>query len=1716
MNRKRLSGLFASAAVILGICTPITMSVANAAAESTFIVNEADLRFILTQIQISEAHAARETGTCVAEALSVDNCVLPATTPLVPVTDPNAVPLITDIASPELPEGLRQIDGRNNALVTKDGAGAFSVWNGIEYLPETDLLPIGKSAMGSSDQPFTRMTAPLWRDVNSCPDFVTCSPSNYQDRTKMFLSDPQIRIISNLVSDQSANNPAAVIAAGPGASPTEGATGDGSFIIPNVADPVAPYNGIFALFGQFFDHGLDLVGKQKSNFVIMPLPQDDPLYVPGGRTNFMMLNRTDLSTSTAGINSTTPWIDQNQTYGSHPSKNVFMRDYSCFTTAASTVAVACEVGTSAPFSTGQLVNSEIAHNIANWSEVKANALEKLGIELTDYDVTNIPLLVTDEFGRFIKGPNGFPMVAMKDGSFREGNPADPVQTADFSQASIGDVDLVQRIGHAFLDDIAHGAAPKYVIENGVWMPKHNVASLGTHFITGDGRGNENIGLTAIHTVFHAEHNRLVNDIVNTIEGSNDPAFQAQWHIDALASNRYNGEYLMQAAIFINQMEYQHLVFDEFARRVSPMVPGFGGYDYTTNSEITAEFAHAVYRFGHSQLNPTVDRIDSAGNDQSLKLLDAFLNPPAFNMLGGVQVDGAEAAGSIIMGMTKQVGNETDEFVTDTLRTNLLGLPLDLAALNIARGRDAGIQSLNGIRREFYNSQTAGVGGNESLRPYTSWMDLSFNIQHPASIVNLIAAYGLDPSIVQATTVNTKREAAYKLWTGNSGLTGAEKTTFDNNRSDFLFSTGVWASNLDGSSTTGLEKVDLWVGGLAEAKPAPSVAGGMLGATFEHIFNEQMRVLQDGDRFYYLGRVQGNLLLQLEANSLSKMMMRNTTAKNLPALTFDAPAAAFDMTQAVSNFAEIIVDPLGTWIYNGIKHVIFGGTIGNDRMQSGSGNDTLFGLAGNDWISAGGGNDRINGGTGNDVMVDSSGNNIFDGGEGDDYMQGGSNGLDVYLCGTGNDMVVGAVGGIEVACGAGNDFILGGSNADAISGDDGDDWIMGSAGSDGITGDSAGIINGIQFFFDGRDVIFGGSGDDRIAGGGYMDIIHDRVGANRIDGEFGYDWHTYYDSGVKTGVYADLGLLVPPVGNIFVGALDRHRQVEGLSGGAGNDQLFGDDRIDLLVPPAVVIPVGAVAASDEIFETDVELIRNLRKVLNSAGGLVGNATSARGIGANQGNMLLGGPGDDEIRGLGGNDIIHGDAFMEVAYSVPFVGCATGNKGRLDPFDSSRVIATDLTWIALAVREGRLNISNVIIRRMIDLGGQKDDGSLTYAVDTAVYDGFLDTTTANGSTAIPFVLQGNGDYVMNGSEYTITVRATDKAVIVDDVNVVDEGLDILIGIEKLVFSGNGAANAGGFNSAAGVRTTLDLRTAAGLPANYLISGGIQSGEPVHEVFQTVNCTGTATPVLSGGRVVIPTIPSGLTQPVVAAAASASGERPVVGDVLIGSAAFTATPVPVVAYQWYSCTTSGAASLTLPSDCSPIVGANTNTYRAASFEEGKFVRFSATATNSEGSVSSISAAGLAPVVPVAVATPAPAGGGGGGGSAPASDSAPASTNTATTVAPAAPIALPSRNSATNPINKSTIYFANASSTLSAHSKRNLDKFAVGLKRGSTVSIAGFTSGTQASSLALADARSKATAKYLKTKGLNATIQKSSGGVIGGSLQFSRRVIIELESTK
>ena len=53
----------------------------------------------------------------------------------------------------------------------------------------------------------------------------------------------------------------------------------------------APFNSWFTLFGQFFDHGLDLVDKGGSGTVFIPLQPDDPLYVVASAPNFMVLTR---------------------------------------------------------------------------------------------------------------------------------------------------------------------------------------------------------------------------------------------------------------------------------------------------------------------------------------------------------------------------------------------------------------------------------------------------------------------------------------------------------------------------------------------------------------------------------------------------------------------------------------------------------------------------------------------------------------------------------------------------------------------------------------------------------------------------------------------------------------------------------------------------------------------------------------------------------------------------------------------------------------------------------------------------------------------------------------------------------------------------------------------------------------------------------------------------------------------------------------------------------------------------------------------------------------------------------------------------------------------------------------------------------------------------------------------------------------------------------
>ncbi len=1107
---------------------------------------------------------------------------------------------------PAQPLGLRTVDGSCNHL----GAG--------------------QETYGAAGRTFPRLTPARLRP-------------GYTGRNA---TDGQPRLISNLIADQSANNPAAVAAAH-GGDPAAG--------IPNVTPDAglsAPYNSWFTLFGQFFDHGVDLTVKG-GGAVIVPLAADDPLVISENlppSLRFMVLSRAGGGTAAKNID--TPYVDNSQTYTSNAAHQVFLREYD-----------------ERAKDTGRLL-SGAAGGLPTWADVKRQAAEVLGLRLTDADVLNVPTVLADAYGKFVPGPaRGLPQYVTGTGLV-EGNTAAPV-TAPAN---------VLHFDTPFLADIAHAADPS--------QPGYDAALLDRHYVAGDGRVNENIGLTAIHQIFQSEHNRLVADIQRVAGAAGTVA---EW----------TGDRLFQGAKFINEMEYQHIVFEEFARKIQPAIDPFDAYQEELDPAVRAEFAHAVYRFGHSMLTETITRRTGDGADDSITLLDGFLDPDAFTDGGTLSPE--QAAGEVAAGMSGQVGNEIDEFVTETLRNKLLGLPSDLAAINIARGRSEGVPPLNAFRR--------AVG----LTPYVNWVDFGEHLRHPESLVNFIAAYGTDPSITAASGVTAKRAAA--------------RTLMDS--PDFLYAS---------AATSGLDDVDLWIGGLAEAGEP---FGGLLGSTFNEVFESQMDVLQNGDRFYYLARTPGmNLRAQLEGNTFAELTMRTTGVQGLRADSFATADCAYDLYRLQVAGTRVLDDPAsecdesvkllrmpdGTIKQRAaaLDQSVWLGTEESDRVSAGVDDDTVWGAEGDDVLEGGTGDDSVIGGEGDDILTDAGGADMPRGGPGNDAIDAGP-GIDVLLGGDGKDFTDGGDNTNETFAGEDDDLALAGGGADTVWGDSGDDWVEGGNGSDLLQGDS-----GNPFVLDdanrpGNDVLIGQGGDDIYNLEGGDDIGVQGPGLDRYDGGSGFDWSIASDpdqGGDALPMDADLTRL--PVEEATAETVDRYLEVEALSGGPRDDVLRGDD-----VVPADSDRFGC----DALDAAGVARIRGLDRVVTSLPTPVSALTNRTGRDCDlrggvwgAGNVLLGGPGDDTLQGRAGDDILDGDRRLTVRLSVRG---ADGEEVR-----SARSMAS----LEADVFAGKINPKDIQLVREIVSSPAPD-------VDTAIF---------SGARASYTVTPIDGGLRVSGPDGTDTVR------------------------------------------------------------------------------------------------------------------------------------------------------------------------------------------------------------------------------------------------------------------------------------------------------------------------------------------------------------------------
>jgi hypothetical protein len=228
------------------------------------------------------------------------------------------------------------------------------------------------------------------------------------------------------------------------------------------------------------------------------------------------------------------------------------------------------------------------------------------------------------------------------------------------------------------------------------------------FLAGDIRANEQIGLTMMHTLFVREHNRLA-DLLH--------AGNPEWP----------DERLYQQARAIVGAEMQAITYREFL----PLLLGPGalatyeGYRESVDPSIANIFSTVAFRVGHTMLNAQLPRLQAGGApvpEGPLALKDAFFRP--------AMLQGPGALEALLRGFASQRARAIDPFVTDAVRNFMFGAPgaggLDLAALNIQRGRDHGLPDYNSVRIHL------------GLAPINSFAAIS---SHPDVQDRLEQAYG---------------------------------------------------------------------------------------------------------------------------------------------------------------------------------------------------------------------------------------------------------------------------------------------------------------------------------------------------------------------------------------------------------------------------------------------------------------------------------------------------------------------------------------------------------------------------------------------------------------------------------------------------------------------------------------------------------------------------------------------------------------------------------------------------------------------------------------------------------------------------------------------------------------------------------------------------------------------------------------------------------------
>jgi len=358
------------------------------------------------------------------------------------------------------------------------------------------------------------------------------------------------------------------------------------------------------------------------------------------------------------------------------------------------------------------------------------------------------------------------------------------------------------------------------------------------FVAGDFRANENIALSAAHTLFAREHNRVVG----------------------LLPNSLSDEDRFQIARRVVIAEEQYITYQEFLPAMGVSLPQYTGYNPNVNATLTNEFAAAAYR-AHTQIhgdglefnnqsasrysqadlnNLTAQGADVTNNGDGTVTIDVPFTLMAFNpnILKTLQ------EGPLLQALGNESQYNTDEEIDNQLRSTLFVVPsssdatclngptmhncfsavADLGAFDVQRGRDHGIGTFNQVRQAY--GLPAVTSFTQITGESTDALPAGDTINSP-SILNLKTAKNIDGQSLDVNDPN-----------------------INDNQPVFVTREATLAARLKAIYGS-VDNIDAFVGIFAEKH----VPGSELGPTALKIWQSQFQALRDGDRFYF-GNDQG--------------------------------------------------------------------------------------------------------------------------------------------------------------------------------------------------------------------------------------------------------------------------------------------------------------------------------------------------------------------------------------------------------------------------------------------------------------------------------------------------------------------------------------------------------------------------------------------------------------------------------------------------------------------------------------------------------------------------------------------------------------------------------------------------------------------------------------------------------------------------------------------